>query len=986
MTQKGSGNKTVKISAETPGMAAFAKEAGSSYVIASTICLLRPQQRCCSREVLKVKVKTTSNGDNTIRSDVTLQSLYPDDSKLGSLTKASFLARDGTWARLKKYLESYDVKEVEVVEVVVDGVEANSSSDVAAGGEPNSESDTSSGVGSNDKANPRRGGSEDGPNVEIYVQAACIGVLSALFQQKCPENLWITSGLVTGELHKVDQCIDLLIGKSGKQDQQADGDTAREPARPSEQEKQVEEIPGRLPVKLDPDDLSKWPRIMVPKSQEEKARKDFMTKQGQIVLLGEPVRSKDRKLAADGEIYDIVSKSKDHRLEAVKNYAENCIIGVRQDFADFVEKILYADLTPLNVKRCIVGCWGLVREGTGPHDPSGEEKKPFVWYEDDDLEGRKEEELDARLRDALDLPSEHEAEDKISALCDSLIRVARKEAMVIGGKSWQRALQELVDVKWIVLAAGVPGRAWHDPVFPREQRERSEYLEEDLTAITRCYVCGYSPLRLARRYLPGDGEHIVVVSPALLLSLLTDSNGSKDLGKVLKRIQGNIKRVRDSGSSQNAKWVPCLRSDSEPAWLYQTKFARGETVFKLRQGIVPKDWLRPETREVVSPWSILGQHALVVLQPEANGQANAVRAVLGRASDDGGHKASDDNTDDDDLRDDTGGAPGKSTRGRESPKKSEAEDTFFKGSDKITDAVRDHRFVGIAFGDECYLKKSFIVRALVDHFTKVADLTLCGMRVKPDRPDDTIMNKGIFTYDPDRKLKQVDEEVELKAEDPERWKKEHDKFRRGAEVHINRGPMIVDWHKAKEFLGAEFENHFPEHKRGDKRFRYHTDFLKLFYDAGYATNAYVAEEQVSRFSSFENVPLGEPLLRQEIREILAANGVRVDPNADVHVPIHFLAGAIKEVGKKPAASNEDSEGPMAVGEGCYLLGKIYIEEGCHVGENCFLRDVVLLKGQRDPVEGGTRLEGEIAEMDAQQRMVVWGSAATDESKSDATGK
>ena len=217
----------------------------------------------------------------------------------------------------------------------------------------------------------------------------------------------------------------------------------------------------------------------------------------------------------------------------------------------------------------------------------------------------------------------------------------------------------------------------------------------------------------------------------------------------------------------------------------------------------------------------------------------------------------------------------------------------------------DAECIGISFGDEPFLEKAIFVQTLLSHFLSGADVTLCG------KVPETVVDKGGLFFDADGKLVCTKEWYDMtEAEKSAMWHR----LARG-EAFTNTGITLI----RKSALLERIHRLQPHKNRNDEL--HHVDLVRLCYEDGLKTNAYIYRGEVlSGVNRWTNVLTGEAKLFEQNREMLAQKGVRADPGAQITL------------------ESED----VNIGTGCYLLGRVHIGKNVRIGNYCRLENVTLL--------------------------------------------
>ena len=216
----------------------------------------------------------------------------------------------------------------------------------------------------------------------------------------------------------------------------------------------------------------------------------------------------------------------------------------------------------------------------------------------------------------------------------------------------------------------------------------------------------------------------------------------------------------------------------------------------------------------------------------------------------------------------------------------------------------DAEWIGVAFGDEPFLEKAIFAQTLLSHFASGADVTLCG------KIPDTVVDKGGLFFDEDGKFVGTKEWYDMTSDEKEEmWQR----LERG-EAYTNTGITII-----RKSAMLERINRLQPHpnRKGEL---HHVDLIRLCYEDGLKTNAFIySGEVLSGVNRWSNVLSGESALFQKTRDLLVQKGVRVDPAAQITL------------------EDEDSE----IGTACYLIGRVHIGKDVKIGDYCRLENVTL---------------------------------------------
>ena len=217
----------------------------------------------------------------------------------------------------------------------------------------------------------------------------------------------------------------------------------------------------------------------------------------------------------------------------------------------------------------------------------------------------------------------------------------------------------------------------------------------------------------------------------------------------------------------------------------------------------------------------------------------------------------------------------------------------------------DAEWIGVAFGDEPFLEREIFAQTLLSHFLSGADVTLCG------KIPETVADKGGLFFDTEGKLTGTKEWYDMtEAEKQQMWDRWHN-----GEAYTNTGITLI----RKSELLARIHRLEPHANRNDEL--HHVDLIRHCYQDGLKTNAFIYRDAVlSGVNRWSNVLAGEAARYAQVRESLARKGIRVDPAAQITL----------------------ESDTIAIGTGCYLLGRVHLGEGVQVGDYCRLENVTLL--------------------------------------------
>ena len=217
----------------------------------------------------------------------------------------------------------------------------------------------------------------------------------------------------------------------------------------------------------------------------------------------------------------------------------------------------------------------------------------------------------------------------------------------------------------------------------------------------------------------------------------------------------------------------------------------------------------------------------------------------------------------------------------------------------------DAEWIGVAFGDEPFLERELFAQTLLSHFLADADITLCG------KIPETVVDKGGLFFDAAGNLTGTKEWYDMtETEKQEMW----DRWEQG-EAYTNTGITLI----RKSALIERIDRLEPHRNRNDEL--HHVDLIRLCYEDGLKTHAFIYRGEVlSGVNRWSNVLSGEAALFAQTRERLAQQGVRVAPTAEI------------------VLESEDIE----IGNGCYLLGRVYLGARVQIGDYIRLEDTTLL--------------------------------------------
>ena len=219
-------------------------------------------------------------------------------------------------------------------------------------------------------------------------------------------------------------------------------------------------------------------------------------------------------------------------------------------------------------------------------------------------------------------------------------------------------------------------------------------------------------------------------------------------------------------------------------------------------------------------------------------------------------------------------------------------------------AESDAECIGVAFGDEPFLNQAIFVGTLLSHFTVGASVTLCG------KIPETVVDKGGLFFDSEGKFIGTKEWYDMTDAEKEtmwRWLERGDAYTNTGITLIHRDAVIARMDRLQT--------------HGDKSELHHVDLIRHCYEDGLKTNAYIhRDEIISGVNRWSNVFTGEEYLFADARKKLTQKGVRVDPAAQITL------------------TNDD----IAIGHGCYILGRVHLGDGVKIGNYCRLENATLL--------------------------------------------
>jgi len=218
----------------------------------------------------------------------------------------------------------------------------------------------------------------------------------------------------------------------------------------------------------------------------------------------------------------------------------------------------------------------------------------------------------------------------------------------------------------------------------------------------------------------------------------------------------------------------------------------------------------------------------------------------------------------------------------------------------------DADLIGVAFGDEPFLERDMFLLTLVDHIVKGADITLCG------KQPETVVGKGGLFFDGSGRFIGTREWAEMNEDERGEMLR---RFDRG-EGYTNTGVTIANREKVLRRL-----DRLKPHLKGEL---HHVDLIRIFYDDGLKTNAYIYRNSippgVNRWSA---VMEGESRIFQANRGEFLRRGVRLDP--DVRIT---------------------AEPGYRIGRACYLLGRVHIGAQVRIGNYCRIENSILTGNTR----------------------------------------
>ena len=213
-------------------------------------------------------------------------------------------------------------------------------------------------------------------------------------------------------------------------------------------------------------------------------------------------------------------------------------------------------------------------------------------------------------------------------------------------------------------------------------------------------------------------------------------------------------------------------------------------------------------------------------------------------------------------------------------------------------------WIGVAFGDEPFLNRKILAGTLLSHLLSNADITLCG------KIPETVEDKGGLFFDNNGDLMCTKEWYDMTEEEQdEMWHRLDN-----GNAYTNTGITII----RKSALLKYLDKLQPHSNRNNEL--HHVDLIRHFYNDGLKTNAFIYKGEVlSGVNRWSNMLVGEETLYAQTRKLLATNGVRVDPSAQITL------------------ADED----IKIGIGCYLIGKLHLGKQVKIGNYCRLENVIL---------------------------------------------
>ncbi len=216
----------------------------------------------------------------------------------------------------------------------------------------------------------------------------------------------------------------------------------------------------------------------------------------------------------------------------------------------------------------------------------------------------------------------------------------------------------------------------------------------------------------------------------------------------------------------------------------------------------------------------------------------------------------------------------------------------------------DAEWIGVSFGDEPFLDRTIFAQTWLSHFMSGADVTLCG------KTPETVEDKGGLFFDAEGRFLETKEWYDMTASEKDKmWER-----LKCGEAYTNTGITII----RKSALIERIHHLQPHANRNDER--HHVDLIRLCYEDGLKTNAFIYRGEVlSGVNRWSNVLSGETDIYARNRNLLVQQGIRVDPAAQITL------------------DSDDIE----IGSACHLIGRVHIGKDVKIGDYCRLEDVTL---------------------------------------------
>ena len=178
----------------------------------------------------------------------------------------------------------------------------------------------------------------------------------------------------------------------------------------------------------------------------------------------------------------------------------------------------------------------------------------------------------------------------------------------------------------------------------------------------------------------------------------------------------------------------------------------------------------------------------------------------------------------------------------------------------------ESEWIGVSFGDEPFLEKTIFAQTWLSHFLSEADVTLCG------KIPEAVEDKGGLFFDSDGKFSHTKEWYDMDDLEKEEM---YLRLLQG-DAYTNTGITII----RKSVLMDRIHRLQPHTNRNNEL--HHVDLVRLCYDDGLKTNAFIYRGEVlSGVNRWSNVLHGESAMSAKNRDILIQKGVRVDPAAQI---------------------------------------------------------------------------------------------------------